>query len=189
MSLAVKVAITSPDLAVWREAVNPVKLNAELGREYASRLKTYFELKDAKPNAKGFPRTNFWRTVADATEFESADESGATVAIGGEAGRRFALRYFGGVVKPKTAKALAIPLRPEAAGKSPREIPDLFLIRSRTGDRAMLARRENAALRVYFLLVKSTTHEADPTAMPPADETQRELTEHAETFLRLKLEP
>lgn len=40
----------------------------------------------------------------------------------------------GGVVRPKTAKALAIPIDEEAYGKGPREFSDLVLIKADDGD-------------------------------------------------------
>lgn len=191
MSLAVRIAISAPDLAGWRKACDPRELHEELGNEYARILVEHFRAKNATPNAKGFPRSNFWNGVASATAFDSADEKGATVTVSDPWGRQMLHRYFGGVIRPGPGrKALAIPMRPEAAGVLPRSgvIPDLFLLRSRVSGRAFLARRESGALRLYFMLVPSVTQAADPTALPPAAATQDALTGHAETFLRLKLE-
>lgn len=190
MNNVVVISAEVPDLAKWGRAVDPVALNRELGREFAGILKTYFETKNAQPNAKGWPKTGFWQSIADATEFDenSTDATGATVVIGGAAGRRFALRYLGGVVRPKTAKALAIPMNAAAAAAgSPREMSGLFLIRTANGDGA-LAREEGGALRVYFLLKKSTTHRPDPSSLPPMAEVEGRLRDHAETFIALKLE-
>lgn len=189
MTVAVRIAVTAPDLSHWREAMDPVELNEEIGKEYASHLKSYFELKNRTPNAKGFPRKYFWQSVADSTEYESADATGATVKV---SDGRFALRYFGGVVTPKRGKYLAIPLTREAAeatandGRA-RNIPDLFLIKGRNGNK-FLARKTPAGLERIFLLKTSTTHKPDATALPPPDDTAKALSAHAETFLRLKLQ-
>lgn len=185
--IALKVAITAPDLSAWRDAVDPVELNEAVGQEFSSRLKSFFELKNRTPNAKGFPRTNFWRGIADATEYEegSADATGATVKI---SDGRFALRYFGGVVTPKKGKYLAIPLTAEAAAAgSPREFLDLFPINGRGGNK-FLARKIPSGVARLFLLTTSATHRPDASALPPVAETEKALAAHAEEFLRLKLE-
>jgi hypothetical protein len=51
-----------------------------------------------------------------------------------------AIHEFGGVILPRRAKYLAIPMNAQAEGKSPRAFPDLFPIRSKDG-RLFLARR------------------------------------------------
>ena len=191
MSLALRIAITAPDLSGWRKACDPRELHEELGNEYARLLVEHFRAKNAKPNARGFPRSNFWNGVAGATAFDSADEKGATVKVSDPYGRPMLHRYFGGVIRPGAGrKALALPVRPEAAGVLPRSgaIPDLFVLRSKSSGRAFLARRELGALRLYFRLVPFVKQAADPTALPPESVTQDALTAHAETFLRLKLE-
>ena len=185
MSLALRVAITAPDLSAWRETVAPERLHAVLGRAYANLLQEHFRTRNAQPNAKGFPRTNFWSDVAKRTGFDSADADGATVVI---ADPRFALRLFGGVVRPRSAKSLALPLVPEAAGRSPREFADLFVLRSRILGRAFLATRESSgALRLLYLLAPSTNHTADPAALPDDARTSAALTATAESFLRRNL--
>lgn len=185
MSLAVRIAVTAPDLARWREGVDPARLHAVLGRAYAGLLQDHFRARNTRPNVKGFPRTNFWSDVAKRTGFASADAESATVVI---ADPRFALRLFGGVVRPRAAGALALPLAPEAAGRSPREFPGLFLLRSRILGRAFLATRESSgALRLLYLLTPSATHTPDPLALPPEGATAESLVSTAESFLRRNL--
>lgn len=191
MSLAIRIAINAPDLAGWSKACDPRELHEELGNEYARILVEHFRAKNATPNARGFPRSNFWNGVAGATAFDSADERSATVKVTDPYGRPLLQRYFGGDIRPGPGrKALAIPMRPEAAGVLPRSgtIPDLFVLRSKSSGRAFLARREHGALRLYFLLVPFVKQAPDPTALPPESDRQAALTAHAETFLRLKFE-
>lgn len=66
-------------------------------------------------------------------------------------------------IKAKPGKALAIPVGPSltpagvAKYKSPRDVPDLFLLkykRSNTGKQAVLAKIQGKKLVVYFVLVK-----------------------------------
>lgn len=190
MSISVRIAITAPDLSGWREAVDPAGVHKVLGLAYQDILVAHFRDKNRTPNAKGFPRKNFWNTVAEHTVFDpatDADESGATVTLDGEPGRHFALRYFGGKVEPKKAKYLAIPLTAEAAAaRRPREVEGLFLLRGRNGNK-FLARKTPAGLERLFLLTKSTTHLPDATALPPEAKTVATLSAKAEANIRRKL--
>lgn len=189
MSLAVKVAISAPDLAGWREAVNPVGVHKVLGTAYQDILIAHFRAKNGTENAKGFPRSNFWNGVADATAFEpeNADENGAFVTILDKPGRAMLLRYFGGPVTPKEKKYLSIPLTAEAAkARRAQEIPGLFLLNGRNGNK-FLARKTPAGLERLFLLTKSTTHRPDPTALPDPAKTAATLSAKAEANIRRKL--
>lgn len=66
------------------------------------------------------------------------------------------IHEFGGVIKPKTGKFLAIPIRKELKGKSPREIQGLEFIPLK-GSSPILAKIVNEKVTPYFLLKRSVT--------------------------------
>lgn len=81
-------------------------------------------LKDAgylgRKNALGAQSTGFWKGVSNSVA-SVADGDGATVSI---SARGAALQYFGGVVEPKKAKALAVPAHKSAHGIFARRYPE-----------------------------------------------------------------
>lgn len=132
-----------------------------LGEEGSETVRENLYEKDKTPNKLGGDRTHFYRQAGDATGFALHPE-GATVFI-----NKLGIlqRLNGGVITPKTAKNLAIPIAPEAHGKRPREFDlDLagrFLVDS--SDKAL------------FVLKKRVDQPADPSVLP----TQKKLTERS----------
>ena len=154
-----------------------------LGRRVERTLKRHFAARDAEGNRRGWPRSHFWNRLRRATAFAGATDSGARITVADPA---FAMKVHGGTIRPIQAKALSIPLRPEAkvAGRpGAKLLPGLFLLKSRRGG-VFLARREDRALRLYYKLVKSVTQRADPRALPLRHEIFFEL--HAGTTAFLK---
>jgi len=97
---------------------------------------------------------------------------GARVAIPHEG---IAQRYYGGTIRPRRRKMLAIPARPEAEGKTAREFDDLFPVRQKTGfggakARGFLARREGGRIRIMYWLRRQAVQKADPSVLPSDDE-------------------
>ena len=74
-----------------------------------------------------------------------------------------ALRRFGGTVKPRNGKYLTIPAIDAAHGKRAREFDNLHFRRNATGGNGRLC---DEGGRVFYWLVKQTTHIADPTVIP-----------------------
>jgi len=93
-------------------SVNTRRLLAAGAAEYKRLWRARFDALDAAGNKKGFPPKNFWikegklkTDVADLT----ADMARVTCDS-----RAVAMRSAGGTVRPRAAKALAIPLTPQA---------------------------------------------------------------------------
>lgn len=84
-------------------------------------------------------RSTFWNRMLAGTKADG-DESGGYVRMP----REVALRRYGGRVRPKKAKYLAIAARAEAYGKSPRQFADLRFIVGEHG--AMLIQNEQTVL-------------------------------------------
>ena len=74
-----------------------------------------------------------------------------------------ALRRFGGTVKPRNGKYLTIPAIDAAHGKRAREFDDLHFRRNASGDSGRLC---DEGGRVFYWLVKQSTHKPDPSVLP-----------------------
>lgn len=147
------------------------------------------------PNRLGGQRTHFYSQAAQATTWE-ADGGDVRISIAHLGVRQ---RFLGGVIRPVNKKALAIPARAEAYGKTPGEFQDLKLVVFRSGAAALvqadqslirfvrsrkdgslkLKRMGNRGGLVMFWLVKSVRQAADPGVLPTkqqlADEAVRTL--------------
>lgn len=94
---------------------------------------------------------SFWQD-ASRSIFKSNTDSTASVVVNKPG---VALQYYGGTVRPKRAKNLAIPMRAEFRGKNPRELTGkrLFVFgQYRAAGRRFLAYKDGAAVRVAYLL-------------------------------------
>ncbi|MCW1884015.1 hypothetical protein OKA04_04695 [Luteolibacter flavescens] len=98
------------------KVVNRTELNQALATRYVEVVQGHWRAKNRKGNKLKGPRTNFWSKAAQETGITSVTEEGATVTVGGEAGQNVRIHIFGGTIKPKVAKAITIPLVPEAHG-------------------------------------------------------------------------
>ena len=158
----------TPALRAAMEKLSPegrARLNKAAGARITRTLVDHFRAREKEPNKRGWAKQHYWSRIAKATALVQADEKQATVTV---ADTSILLKIFGGTVKPKTAQALAIPMREEAYGKMASEWPDdtFFRFVSKSG-KAFLAKREGNALRLYYRLVKSVRHKPDPRAIPP----------------------
>ncbi|MEM8550616.1 MAG: hypothetical protein AAGF10_07475 [Verrucomicrobiota bacterium] len=164
------------------ELENKTGLHKAVGRRGEMVFKEHFDARDQEPNKRGWAKQHFWAQISESTAFTGADDQGATVAI---QDGRFAQKLYGGTIRPKKAKALAIPLREEAYGVQPGggQITGLFIIRSRAKQRAFLARREGDRLSVYYALLKTVTQEPDDRALPPEREVSSALLEEIVDYL------
>lgn len=120
-------------------------------------------------NALGGPSTGFWRSVHDSIGHEPGAGASATVYV---LHRGYRLRLEGGVVKPKTRKALSIPVHPSAHGLSASEYPgelEYVPYKALSDDQPLagLYRKDGDDLGdLIYILRKSTTHHEEPAALP-----------------------
>ncbi len=133
-----------------------------------------------RPNALGGPRTNFYAGAAGGTHFNIVGDD-VIVSINHVG---IAQRYFGGTIRPKTAKYLTIPVHPKAYGKKAREM-DLELVFGRNGEPIALATKAHLVTiirqrvkggitrklggrrgEIMFRLVKKVVQQPDPTVLP-----------------------
>ena len=134
------------------------------------------------PNKRGWPTTNFWPGAARATSWAPTPD-GVRITVNQIGGRQ---RYYGGTISAVRARALTIPISPDAYGKRASEFTGLFLLKTKRG--AYLVRyadqvsssgssgkrrckgnegkRARAALQFLFKLQASVTQAADPNVLP-----------------------
>jgi hypothetical protein len=125
--IAVNVTVTNgrPAVVVRVEGIirNPRGFNRALAERWVRELTDHFIQKNATPNKLGGPRTDFWKGVAADTAVTDVTEKGATITV---ANQPFRLHLFGGTIVPKKAKALTIPIVPEAHGLMARSYEQKF---------------------------------------------------------------
>lgn len=184
MSIAIPIDVKETGSKVFHaigQALQPAKIGPIIGRSATNTIRTHlFGVNNSRPNKLGGRRTNYYGQAARSTQFQM---QGDTVVVSiNQIG--IAQRYFGGTIKPKTAKFLAIPVHPAAHGKRPREF-DLEVVFGEGGRPIALATKKTSDVRlrqtkrgkvtrsnvtrfgeIMFRLVKSVTQQPDPTVLP-----------------------
>lgn len=153
------------------------------GKAAANVLQRHLRDLDRRPNRLGGRRSHFYSLASQAVSF-TTDAQGALVTV---AHLGLAQHYYGGTIRPINAKALAIPARPEAYGRRPRDSDnprDLFVRPGRGGRAAALARRDGKRLEVWYWLVKSVTQEPDPTVLPDDSALADAATSAVDNYVR-----
>ena len=177
----------TPDLRrIANRLQNKRPLLAALGKQLEIDLRKHFLARDAEGNKRGFPRKHFWRNqVAKQTALTSVSDDSATVSI---ASPELMHKITGGVVTPKRAKALAIPLSPEAykAG-SASLFPRPLTMVIRPGRPPLLVETgligESTSWTLHYILLKSVKHDPDPRALPPQENINQSLLSRARAHL------
>lgn len=166
-------------------------LMARLGRGLERDLRRHFLARDREGNRRGWPTRHFWaREVRAHTALTHIAAESATVAI---ASPPFAQKLYGGVIRPKRGRMLALPVTAEAyTAGSPKNWPASgrrYLFRP-TG-RRFLAVREAAggrgSLRVQYVLVPSVTQAPDARALPDIQAVSDRLTADAEAWIAAQM--
>jgi hypothetical protein len=147
------------------------RLHRVAGKQVELNLRGHFDRKELEPRRRKWarPPQHFWARMARATSMIAATGSKAVVTVADPA---FAARVHGAVIRPKDAKALAIPLKPQYAGVRPRAVWErdgLFIWKSKAGKTFIARDRGDGHLSVVYRLVSQVKHPKDPTAMPERD--------------------
>ncbi len=157
---------TLADLRRLERALDLKYLGPIIGRAIRNVIRDYlFFLNSTRPNALGGPRINFWAAAARATTFTFAGDL-IVISIAMEG---MAQQFYGGTIRPKTAKYLTIPARAEMHGKRAREVPGLHLLFNRAHPPWALADKNGA---VMFILTKEVNQRPDSTALPTREVMQ-----------------
>jgi hypothetical protein len=170
MSLRIDITVddgATPEIQDMLRKIRPgAGLGRAMGRGLANTLKAHFRARNAdSPNKLGGRRTNFWSRVAQGVQNPVTDSNGVSVTVSHPAIRQ---KYQGGTIKAKPGKALAIPVAPQAYGKSPRVFDNLTLLIVGPKKTALLAKKERGKDRftTYYVLKKQVTQDKDPGTLP-----------------------
>lgn len=111
--------------------------------------------------------SDFGADVARGWFFKKADAGGAIISNNAE---HYAFKVTGGVIRPKRAKALTIPLVAEARGLRAVDYErntgnELFIPRGKS----VLAIKTGRTIRAIYALVRQAVHRPWPNALPPKD--------------------
>jgi hypothetical protein len=136
-----------------------------LGRAGANELRRHFRGRNgAQANKLGGKRTNFWSAVASSVQAPRLGARGITIPITHPA---IGQKVRGGVIRARKTKNLAIPIHPQAHGKSPR-VMDLTFAMTKAGVK-LLGTVDNAGNPTWLYVLKpSVSQRPDPHALPTA---------------------
>lgn len=117
----------------------------------------------------------FGADIADGWNFRSASKDGATIANGAQ---YYRFKVTGGTITPKRAKALTIPMLPEAVGRTAAKYQTdtgnrLFKIKGKKA----LFRKDGDGVKAVYALVSRVTQKPWPNALPPTDELAKAFAE------------
>lgn len=127
--------------------------------------------KKARANARAKGGKNFWREVAQATRLREVTDEHAIVSSDHVAA---AQKEHGGVIKPKKAKALTIPIADEAYGKTAGDFEgggrDLFVIPGKSPEtKGILGFSDGDQFHPLFVLRTKVTQKPDPFWPTPSE--------------------
>lgn len=164
------------------DLIPPIRELAQAaGRGISNAVKRHLVSRDTRGRADGLPRTGYWGDAASSVTTEVTGAL-AVVTIHKEGA---ALHYYGGVVYPVDAKALAIPKTAAAAGKRPREFDPsrekLALVWPK-GEKAGSLRDRETDETVYLLVARAPIP-ADPSVIPSDDELVRAANDAMESII------
>ena len=158
MHLDLKITVPDDILASDHE------LAQAAGRGVSNAVKRHLVERDSRGRSDGLPRIGYYGDAAGGVTTEVSGNR-AVITIHKEG---VALHYYGGVVYPTDAKALAIPKSPATAGKRPSEIdPDRtkFALVWPKGEKTGTLRDKETDEVVYLLVSKAKIKE-DKTVLP-----------------------
>lgn len=175
----------SPDLRRLLRTLDPAgPVGKILGRAAANELRRHFRaLNGKRANRLGGPRSNFYSRVAETVNAPRVVPGAVVVQISHP---HIAQRLFGGTLRPRKAKALAVPVDATAYGVYPRIYPGtLAFIPARgkgetkgylvDGEMRTVTRGENEGTeraapkpggRLLYVLRGSIVQRADPSILP-----------------------
>jgi hypothetical protein len=190
----------TPDLRRILKSVQPGgALGKVLGRAAANELRKHFrELNAKRPNKLGGKRSNFYSRVAESVQNPQTVAGGITVAISHP---HIAQRLYGGTIRPRNVKAIAVPHHASAYGVYPRIYPGTLafipLRRGQTkgvlveGQERTITRGKNKGGKrtvpkpggaVIYSLHGAITQRADPSVLPTTDRMGAALTRAASIY-------
>jgi hypothetical protein len=150
---------------------NPRRIYAAGGAAVRNRLVAHYREKQRTgPNKLGGKRTNFWLQVGRSVQIPQIGTDRVTVSINHPA---IAQKVYGGDIRAKRVKNLAIPVDPEAYGRAPavfEKETGLELSFVKANGKAFLSTSDAAGFKVRYLLTPRVKQAPDPTALPRTED-------------------
>jgi len=184
--VTVTVTMDTIQVEIPEKIANRRGLHAALASRLVDELQAHFIKKNALPNKMGARKSDFWKSISQATQVASVSEEGAVVTV---ADKRFRIHYHGGTIRPGPGKkALTIPLIPAARGLFARSYEqatghELFIIKGRSN----LYEKTTDGIRAVYALRKQVTIPRDPDAIPTEAAIAAALTEEAKDWINRNL--
>lgn len=166
---------------ILKQAETNGPLARVLGRAASNELKKHFRARNASsPNKLGGSRTNFWTAISASVQSPKPAPGKVVVPINHPA---ISQKIFGGTIRARKAKNLAIPIDARAHGKSPRVFTNLTFGISQAGNK-LLGEKVGGIMRWLYVLKPSVTQKRDPAALPRDSVVGAALEKAGEIFLR-----
>lgn len=143
---------------------------------------------EARQNARAKGGRRWWKDLAKSLQVRNISKEAIDI---GTRQKGAMLKQYGGEIRPVNAKALTVPISPEAKGRTAYEIErtgkKLFVISQKNGDPgtvgvlgyARTRKSGDSDFRPLFVLRTRVFQEADPW-FPPADQVMRLARREAE---------
>jgi len=155
-------------------------------------LQSHFQARDQTPNQLGGERTHFWLDVLKSTQIGPTDEGQSSVIVGDA---RLPQRVYGGTIRPKNCKMLAIPVDAAAYGRRPATFEmvtglKLFCI-SAGGTVGLVTKGQHGyfGFGVWrYVLAYKVDQKADPQALPDREKIEQAAVDGAEKQLKIMIQ-
>ena len=176
----------TPALEAKMAKVSARRLGAIVGRSLAEFWRN--RLAGLPSNRRGWPSTGFWERAARSVMHVPV-ENGVQLTANYQGLRQ---RWHGGVIRAVNREMLTIPISPVSYGKTTKDFPNLFLLRTKKGVYLVQAgeqiseksgrmvgvkkaggnssRRLRAGLNFLFKLKKSVKQSGNPAVVPTPEE-------------------
>ncbi len=199
--MIVKFLLRGDAIERLEKKLDPVKLNKDLGVRASEEFKDHFRERqaDGPRNKFGARSSGFWADIGESIGDVAATADSAQFSI---ADVRFNQKVFGGTIR-RDDKALTIPARMEAYGRSPRTFGNLTAIffkgkkakgaliahdlvkigPRRAGRKASSRRDDQGRLPVFYWLLDSVTQDKDPHALPKPERIDAALEDTAQKHI------
>jgi hypothetical protein len=164
---------------------------AKAGEKLIQWLKAYYEQKDwDEPNRLTLERrTHFWHQIGESILPKPKIEQGRIHVIITDP--RFPQKVFGGPIVPKRAKALTIPVHPDAYARTAAEVArivgPLHIIKA-GGEAFLVADKSRYTFAPLFVLKRKVNQKPWPGALPKTAKMKGVLSEELKRYFVERLQ-
>lgn len=164
-----------------KESETNSPLGRVLGRAASNELKKHFRERNKIGNKLGGKRTNFWSRVAESVQSPVPKPGEIVIPVSHP---DIAQKVFGGTIRPRTRKHLAIPISPKAHDKSPCVFSNLQFATTKAGVKLLGLKDGDGGVEWLYVLKKKVTQSPDPKALPEDSKVVAAMTKAGDIYLR-----